>query len=540
MLLCEPPGIFSLMSYIYHSRHTLYLSFKIASSHHNTYTQPIAETKKMITTHGKIESLKKIRETLKAHGLNEFNSIGEINTFLLNYDSEVKRIREDSEQEVTFEHAQLEAEKNKAEQRQDQLKELAFNDVENKTAALQQYIADRETLKSTNSFQTVVNRLALLVLRFRQRRIEVASQKSFEITAANLQLDFDRISSRLYNYTTNKSGLVKARMGPKLRNIEYTKTVLEELNPLIAGAVGESKVETELKNLSVHGVLLNDFYVKFYPPIYNRKEKDKIFSIQVDHLLITRAGIFILETKNWSKSSIERFDLRSPVDQIKRFSYALFVLINSVNNKTLGVKSHHWGEKEIPIQNVIVMIGHKPNEEFKYVKVKTLHELNGYIEHFESILTDEEVNNVADYLRDKQGDRPSIAIQKRTPVYNATPSVRTNVKSSGGSIKTGFAFLAFLIIIIASIGAIYFYSSEPFNIPSKNEVVVPGYNFNNFIVKETCLTYSKPDNKSAVSGHLASGREILVENPNQFKYFYQIPDENGKTRYVRKEYLTKK
>ncbi len=494
----------------------------------------------MITIHGKIESLKKIRDTLKAHGLNEFNSIGEINSFLANYDSEVKRIREDSEQEVIFEHAQLEAEKIKAGQRQDQLKELASDDVENRTAALKRFIADRELLKGTNSFQTIANKLALLVLRFRQRRIEIASKKSFEKTADDLQVESERINNRLNHYTTNKSGLVEARMAPKLRNIEYTKTVLEELNPLIAGAVGESKVETELKNLSVHGVLLNDFYVKFYPPIYNRKENDKIFSIQIDHLLITGAGIFVLETKNWSKASIERFDLRSPVDQIKRFSYALFVLINSVNNKTLGVRSHHWGEKEIPIQNVIVMIGHKPSEEFKYVKVKTLHELNGYIEHFESILTDEEVNNIADYLRAQQSDRPSIHIPKRTPYYNTTPTVRTNVKSSGGSMKTGFAFLALLIIIIASIGAIYFYSSEPVNVPSKKEVVVPGYNFNNFIVKETCLTYSKPDNKSAVSGHLASGNEIYVEAPHKYKYFYQVPNENGKPRYVRKEYLTKK
>lgn len=44
------------------------------------------------------------------------------------------------------------------------------------------------------------------------------------------------------------------------------------------------------------------------------------------------------------------------------------------------------------------MINEKPKEEFKYVKVKTLKELNKYLEYFEPIFSDLEVEKIASYL----------------------------------------------------------------------------------------------------------------------------------------------
>ena len=84
-----------------------------------------------------------------------------------------------------------------------------------------------------------------------------------------------------------------------------------------------------------------------------------------------------------------------------RSSYALFVLLNSESEYNyINLNSHHWGNKQIPIRSIIVMTNGKPNEKFKYVKVKSLNELNGYIIYFEPIFNDEEVKNIADYLRE--------------------------------------------------------------------------------------------------------------------------------------------
>ncbi len=181
---------------------------------------------------------------------------------------------------------------------------------------------------------------------------------------------------------------------------EYIMEVVEGLQSLIAGAIGENLVEKELKKLSDKFILINDFSIEFESPIYYKKENETIFSIQIDHLLVTNSGIFNIETKNWSKKSIESLDLRSPVKQIMRASHALFVTLNR-DRKRRGInfKRHHWGDKQLPLRNIIVMINERPKEKFKYVQVKTLNELNRYITYFEQIFNDSEVKSISEYLK---------------------------------------------------------------------------------------------------------------------------------------------
>jgi len=136
------------------------------------------------------------------------------------------------------------------------------------------------------------------------------------------------------------------------------------------------------------------------PPIYNRKENDRIYSVQIDHLLVCEAGVFILETKSWGNQSVKNIDLRSPVKQVLRSSYALFVLLNDQSKHNyINLKYHHWGSKQIPVRNVVVMTSTRPKEEFTYVKILSLKDLNGYLTYFDPILNSEEIKSICDYLR---------------------------------------------------------------------------------------------------------------------------------------------
>jgi hypothetical protein len=172
-------------------------------------------------------------------------------------------------------------------------------------------------------------------------------------------------------YLQNKEEEIQNRCRPGLNKLDHTKEVVEGLSPLIAGAIGEKKVVKALEKLSNENTLINDFSLTFNPPIYRKSEGDRILSIQIDHLLINRAGIFIIETKNWSKESVESLDLRSPVDQIRRSSYALFTLMSSTSGKnSFRLKRHPWGDKKVPIRSIIAMAGQLPKEQFKYVQIK--------------------------------------------------------------------------------------------------------------------------------------------------------------------------
>lgn len=290
---------------------------------------------------GKIEPLKKLKELLNYHGITRFNSIGEINTFIKNYEIEKKEIPKITKTTLDEEIKKIE-----------------------------------ETSKQT---------------------IEKSKKNLFN--KIRYYLKIKKLTNKISNLKKNYEKILSTRCIESYKKLDFIKEIVDGLYTLIAGAVGENAVVNELQKLPDNYYLINDFSVDFNPPIYNKKENDRIFSIQVDHLLICQSGVFLLETKNWSKQSINSLDLRSPVKQILRTSYALFVLLNSESN--INLTRHHWGSKKISIRNIIVMISEKPKEEFKHVKVLSLNELNGYIKYFDEIFSEAEAENIFNYLNNE-------------------------------------------------------------------------------------------------------------------------------------------
>lgn len=238
------------------------------------------------------------------------------------------------------------------------------------------------------------------ILSNRKSRLEANAGVALRKRTIEKKDKLAKLNQDLKYRSENKERMVSERYQQSLDELIRTKEVVDSLQTVILGAIGESSVVNALKELPDDCYLINDFSVRFEPPIYNKKEQDRIFSIQIDHLLVTRAGLFLLETKNWSHASVESLDLRSPVDQIKRCSFALFVLLNSDSmHNDLRLAKHHWGSKKIPIKSLIVMISAKPKEEFKHVKVISLKDLIGYVRYFDNVFSAEEVKSIFDSLK---------------------------------------------------------------------------------------------------------------------------------------------
>jgi hypothetical protein len=193
----------------------------------------------------------------------------------------------------------------------------------------------------------------------------------------------------------------KAMVKKQLQEQEGIKSILDEEHALIAGAIGEEKVANELEKLPETYMVINDFSAYFASPIYNRKENDKIFSVQVDHIVIGPTGFYLIETKNWSQQSIENENLFSPVKQLSRANYALFCLMNRPRNPyVLSSLELSWGRQKVSPKKIIAMIRHKPVQEFEYVKILSLPELNRYVTFGEKVFTKEQINEMTDYLLD--------------------------------------------------------------------------------------------------------------------------------------------
>ena len=228
-------------------------------------------------------------------------------------------------------------------------------------------------------YQLVTNRNQRISRRTASRVLE----------AESLQSDVDRL-------TQNTDEIIANRCKNELYELDRTKNAVEELRTIIAGAKGEYAVEQELKKLPNNFYVINDYKLDFVRPIINKQTGEKIFSIQIDHLVVSPGGVFILETKNWSQKSIKSLNLRSPIEQIQRSSYALFVFIS----QNISMNTHHWGSKQISLKHLLVMTGATTNQKFQYVKVKQLKEINVYLNYFDAIYSDDETKWLANTLLD--------------------------------------------------------------------------------------------------------------------------------------------
>lgn len=248
---------------------------------------------------------------------------------------------------------------------------------------------------NSNTFRKVINYITKIGLQLKIKSIKrtfefkiansVASLNEYYITKSNR---FQYISSYFEDAVIESSQL-------KLQELDRKKHIIDQLNSSIYGAIGEQKVVKELKKLPDDYILINDFKAEFNPAIYNRQDNDYIKSIQIDHILLSPSGIFLIETKNWSDQSLRDKSLFSPVSQIKRTNFALYRLLNNEFHLT----KHHWGKRTIPIRNLIVFINNKPSQEFQHIKILTLNNLLNYINYFEPCLSSNEMHDIANYLR---------------------------------------------------------------------------------------------------------------------------------------------
>lgn len=173
--------------------------------------------------------------------------------------------------------------------------------------------------------------------------------------------------------------------------------ILRSKNNLILGAIGEQRVVDELKKLPDTYTVINNFQLRLDKPIYNKRENQRIFSAQADHLVVGPSGVFLIETKNWSNETLRASSGFSPFDQIKRTSFALYCYINPKQKNSffysLFKSSPH---KKVPLRSILVMVGVNVKEKDKFIKVLNLERLNGYITYFPKVFEKEDVSTIVD------------------------------------------------------------------------------------------------------------------------------------------------
>jgi hypothetical protein len=350
----------------------------------------------MCKVYNPVGSLTTVKQQLARNKIDSFHSTNELLTFLDSYPI--------TRQQLISEHeAQITEKKNKL---GDEVLQLTNEIIKDKQAIELKLKSEIESLqeelnripgieKSFAQEFTYSFKVLYLLIQIKYKEYHFDSKVSEAIKAKVEALEL--INGRLQYIISNFDEEVKRNCGFPLDELDHKKRVIDEIKSSIYGAIGEQKVAKELEQLSDEYILINDFSYYFERSIHYRQTNQYIRTIQVDHLLISPAGIFLIETKNWSRDSLNNLSLRSPVEQIKRTNYVLYKILSD-NLSQLKLDRHHWGDRKIPIKNLIVMVNHKPKEEFEHVTILTLNELLGYVKSSKPSLSNTDTQKIADYL----------------------------------------------------------------------------------------------------------------------------------------------
>jgi hypothetical protein len=349
----------------------------------------------MSIVYNNIGSVTTIKLHLEKNNIHDFKSLKEVIHFQNSYSAQRQEILAKNRGIITKENEKLIVELYNLELKL----EFQKNEIEIKLNKEIEDLLQKKAQLTSNFSRNIILRLSNKFRKWKcQQKINKRKNRFNKNVENSLREIFDEKkskSARKKFIELNFEDVVLQSSQPSLKELNRKKTTIDEVNSFILGALGEQKVVKTLEALPENCHLINDFSISFSKAIYNSQENDYIRSIQIDHILVTPSGIFLIETKNWSEKSVNNLDLRSPVKQIKRTSFALFRILH---DNDFQLCKHHWGDKKIPIKNLIVMINSKPKEEFQFVKTLTLNELVGYVKYFNEIFSDIETQNLAEYL----------------------------------------------------------------------------------------------------------------------------------------------
>lgn len=342
-----------------------------------------------------IGCLNTIQSRLVENNIDDFNSLNDLNDFTNTYNV--------SRQHIILKHTSLLEEEKIALDKEisefnltisDRVKELK----EELRAKLDFYNREIDTLSLTtpNLTKAIESYWTNLILFFKFWFVQILTYFRIHLFRYNAKKILISKSKRLHYLSINFQDALAESSSYSCQMLDKKKEIIEQLKNTIYGAYGENQVEKELGKLSDDYTLINDFCFTFDSPLYYNG--DYIKSIQIDHLLICTSGIFLIETKNWSNRSINSLDLRSPVQQVLRTNYALYKLLSQNNKSGWNFTRNHWGERKIPLKNVITFTGTVPKEQFQFIKILGINELLNYIQYFSSNFTNSETEQISDFL----------------------------------------------------------------------------------------------------------------------------------------------
>lgn len=229
-------------------------------------------------------------------------------------------------------------------------------------------------------FRKIINNFKIREHEARIRSLKLDLRKRAEAIRSNI-----KEKERAVEYKkSNRENTIEA----ECKNIKGDILLLEQIrtSPELAGAIAELDLIEHLKKLPSNFYIISGITIVLDRAI--RFDGEWLKSAQIDHLVISPVGVFVIETKSWSREFTEHGNYFDPYQQVKRASYACYKILGSPSS-------------DIKVRSIIAYRGIIPNKpKNDYTKALHIDEVNNYILWYkENMLSDTEIQEMISDLR---------------------------------------------------------------------------------------------------------------------------------------------
>jgi hypothetical protein len=350
----------------------------------------------MVKIHGNIGSFSELVKEMG--GVYQPSSLIDIAEFKKDFSSKPLQIKESNKKEILNEIENLKNRLNKlSNERGNKLKEVEEALIKEKKEVESKI--NLYSINPGNIFVKIFYRFKLKRLFARKDSLDNHFEDEKKKLLKELEANISSTKEGINYKEINIDKLVEEMSRPEIEKLNIINSLLLKNNKLYEGAIGEQKVLDELKILPDSFSIINNFYKRFSRGIYQKRNDDWIYSVQIDHIVVGPTGIFIIETKNWSRVSINNEDLFSPVRQVGRAQHALYCYLNDLTKKGyLYSFQHHWGPLQISPRSIVLTLNQPIEQEFQHVKILSLKALVNYIGFGTKIFSESQVNDLVKVL----------------------------------------------------------------------------------------------------------------------------------------------
>ncbi|MGC1631725.1 MAG: hypothetical protein WA749_06395, partial [Gelidibacter sp.] len=187
----------------------------------------------MAKIYGTIESLKSLKSELENKGISRFNSVKEINDFLLNYNFEKLTVLNDTAEKLEKEYSETLINLKQRIQNKNEIIQLETERIDNRISDLLEKI--NLIHKNGNHLKRILSEVKLYFLKYQFNYFVKNKNKLIDSSVENIS---DKIKKDEYftkEYENDRKNLIEKRAKSEIEKLEYTRNVLENSRNLISG-----------------------------------------------------------------------------------------------------------------------------------------------------------------------------------------------------------------------------------------------------------------------------------------------------------------